>query len=298
MNNSVLLPYISGNTGTQESGITGGDKMAKLAAFDMDGTLLMPDHRLGNETIATLKRLRERDITLTFATGRHVLEMRPLIDQLALDAFLITGNGTRVHSLHGDVMHRSDLSPDVADEVLHARWETHASMHVFNDNGWFTGKAISEMLQAHMYSGFHYQLRDLRQIPAHEVTKICFCGDHDDLARLSIQLQEALGDRAHLCFSAVDCLEVLPVGCNKGAALTVLSAHLGLTMQECMAFGDAMNDREMLSLVGRGLVMGNAMGQLKAALPHLPVIGHCQNQAVSHYLTHWLDKPNLPYSPE
>lgn len=272
--------------------------MAKLAAFDMDGTLLMPDHRLGNETIATLKRLRERDITLTFATGRHVLEMRPLIDQLALDAFLITGNGTRVHSLHGDVMHRSDLAPDVADDVLHARWETHASMHVFNDNGWFTGKAIPEMLQAHMYSGFHYQLRDLRQIPAHEVTKICFCGDHDDLAHLSIQLQEALGDRAHLCFSAVDCLEVLPVGCNKGAALAVLSAHLGLTMQECMAFGDAMNDREMLSLVGRGLVMGNAMGQLKAALPHLPVIGHCQDQAVSHYLTHWLDKPNLPYSPE
>lgn len=47
--------------------------MARLAAFDMDGTLLMPDHHLGRETIATLARLRERDITLTFATGRHVL---------------------------------------------------------------------------------------------------------------------------------------------------------------------------------------------------------------------------------
>ncbi len=46
--------------------------MAKLAAFDMDGTLLMPDHRLG-KTLSALKRLRERDITLTFATGRHVL---------------------------------------------------------------------------------------------------------------------------------------------------------------------------------------------------------------------------------
>ncbi len=37
--------------------------MARLAAFDMDGTLLMPDHHLGRETIATLSRLRERDIT-------------------------------------------------------------------------------------------------------------------------------------------------------------------------------------------------------------------------------------------
>ncbi|EQC4020453.1 HMP-PP phosphatase, partial [Enterobacter hormaechei] len=55
---------------------------------------------------------------------------------------------------------------------------------------------------------------------------------------------------------------------------------------------------EMLSNVGRGLIMGNAMPQLIAALPHLPVIGHCRNEAVSHFLTHWLDKNNLPYSPE
>ncbi|MCV4809776.1 hypothetical protein OFB93_32410, partial [Escherichia coli] len=24
----------------------------------------------------------------------------------------------------------------------------------------------------------------------------------------------------------------------------------------------------------------------------------CRNQAVSHFLTHWLDNPDLPYSPE
>ncbi len=132
---------------------------------------------------------------------------------------------------------------------------------------------------------------------AQHVTKICFCGDHDDLRRLRIQLNETLGDRAFLCFSAMDCLEVLPVGCNKGAALAVLSQHLGFTLQECMAFGDAMNDREMLGSVGRGFIMGNAMPQLKAELPHLPVIGDCRNQAVSHFLTHWLDNPDLPYSP-
>lgn len=67
--------------------------MAKLAAFDMDGTLLMPNHRLGEKTLSALKRLRERDITLTFATGRHVLEMHHVIGEFSLDAFLITGNG-------------------------------------------------------------------------------------------------------------------------------------------------------------------------------------------------------------
>ena len=79
--------------------------MARLAAFDMDGTLLMPDHRLGEKTLSTLKRLHERDVTLTFATGRHVREMRHLLGAFSLDAFLITGNGTRIHSVEGDVLH-------------------------------------------------------------------------------------------------------------------------------------------------------------------------------------------------
>ena len=186
----------------------------------------------------------------------------------------------------------------MADIVLHQKWDTTASMHVFNDNGWFTGQEIPSLLQAHVYSGFRYQIVDVKRIPAHQVTKVCFCGDHDSLIQLRIQLNEALGEQANLCFSAVDCLEVLPLGCNKGSALAVLSDHLGYSMAECMAFGDAMNDREMLGSVGRGLIMGNAMPQLIAELPHLSVIGHCRNQAVSHFLTHWLDNPHLPYSPE
>ena len=152
---SLLLPYISGNTDAQVKRITfSGVIMARLAAFDMDGTLLMPDHRLGDKTLNTLKRLHEHDITLTFATGRHVLEMRHLLGAFSLDAFLITGNGTRIHSVEGDVLHRQDLSPEVADIVLHSTWDTQASVHVFNDEGWFTGREIPEMLHAHVYSGF------------------------------------------------------------------------------------------------------------------------------------------------
>ncbi|WP_024549873.1 HMP-PP phosphatase [Siccibacter turicensis] len=272
--------------------------MARLAAFDMDGTLLMPDHRLGDATLATLKRLRERDITLAFATGRHALEMRQLVANLGLEAFLITGNGTRIHTFEGELLHAQDLTPQVAERVLHGEWNTTASMHVFNDRGWFTDKALPWLLVAHGMSGFEYQVADLKRLPTDEVTKICFVGDHADLEQLRLQLSDALGDSAHLCFSAFECLEVLPPGCNKGAALAVLSEHLGVSLAECMAFGDAMNDREMLSQVGHGLIMGNAMPQLISALPHLPVIGHCQSQAVSHYLSHWLDHSDLPYSPE
>ena len=272
--------------------------MAKLAAFDMDGTLLMPDHRLGEQTLRALRRLQASGVTLAFATGRHALEMRALLRSLDLEAWLIAGNGTRIHAPDGEVLDRRDLAPDVAEAVLHSRWDTRASLHVFNDDGWFTGEADPALLEAHGLSDFRYQLRPLKAIPAHEVTKICFCGDREELTRLRIQLNDAIAGRADICFSAVDCLEILPAGCNKGSALARLGEHLGVSLQECMAFGDAMNDSEMLGAVGKGLIMGNAMPQLKAALPHLPVIGHCRRQAVSHFLNHWLDTPHLPYSPE
>ncbi len=263
--------------------------MVRLAAFDMDGTLLMPDHRAGEATRATLRRLQARGVTLAFATGRHLLDMRPMLQEIAPGAFLITGNGTRIHAPSGERLLANDLPPQVAEMVLHGHWNTSASMHVFNDSGWLTDRDIPALLQAHSWSGFRYQLTDLRRLPAHEVTKICFVADHATLCTLRTALSQALGMQAHLCFSATDCLEVLPPDCNKGAALQALAQHLGIDMAECMAFGDAMNDREMLLLAGKGLIMGNAMPELIAALPHLPVIGHCNSEAVAHYLTDWLD---------
>lgn len=272
--------------------------MARLAAFDMDGTLLLPNHQIGKETLATLIALHERHITLAFATGRHLLEMQVLRQQLSLHAWLITGNGTRIHDPEGNLLFACDLLPAVAEAVIHTRWRTEATIHLFNDEGWFTDRPLpASLLAAHQLSGFSYRLCDLREIPTHQVTKICFVDAHDALCDLKAQLHAVLDERANLCFSARNCLEVLPLNCNKGAALAFLCQHLSFTLADCMAFGDAMNDREMLEQVGKGFIMGNAMSQLKAELPHLPVIGHCETQAVSHYLNHWLTTPHLAYTP-
>ena len=272
--------------------------MVRLAAFDMDGTLLLPSNQFGEETLLSLHALQEQAVQLTFATGRHYLEMQPLIQQHNLSAYLVSGNGTRIHTVDGELMYSVDLPLDVAQQVINHPWQTAASLHVFNDDGWFAQVDEPWILSAHQLSGFGYQLADLQQLAEQRVTKICFIGEHQDLCQLQTQLQDVLQDRAHLCFSALSCLEVMPVGSNKGAALTKLSAELNIAMADCMAFGDAMNDLEMLGQVGHGFVMRNAMPQLKAELSHLPVIGDCATQGVAHYLNHWLNTPHLAYSPQ
>ncbi|WP_411704617.1 HMP-PP phosphatase [Edaphovirga cremea] len=272
--------------------------MVRLAAFDMDGTLLMPDHQIGQLSLETLFQLNNHGVILTFATGRHYIEMKSVLARAGLQGHLITGNGTQIHDMEGNKLQGVDLPPDVAYHVLHSHWDTHASMHAFREEGWFTAYDQPRMLLAHQFSGFHYQLTDLRTLPAFGNNKVCFCGAYDDLLQLKIQLEEQFTGQVDFCFSAADCLEVLPLGCNKGSALAILSEHLGVTLAQCMAFGDAMNDKEMLESVGQGLVMGNALSELKNQLPHLPVIGPCSKQAVAHYLQHWLHSPHLSYSPE
>ncbi len=164
--------------------------MYRLAAFDMDGTLLMPDHRVGPETLAVLNQLVEREMVVTFATGRHYLDAQPIMAQLGLQGYLITGNGTRVYDNRGQQLHATDLPAAVAEEVLHHHWRTCASMHVFRDEGWLTEFPVpEEMLRAHHLSGFRFQLADVRRLPAFGNSKVCFVAPHEELLALQVQLR-------------------------------------------------------------------------------------------------------------
>ena len=80
-----------------------------------------------------------------------------MIGEFSLDAFLITGNGRASIRWKGRSFIARISLPKRAEAVLHGKWDTQASMHVFNDGGWFTGQARPELLQAHVFSGFHYQ---------------------------------------------------------------------------------------------------------------------------------------------
>ena len=91
-------------------------------------------------------------------------------------------------------------------------------------------------------------------------------------------------DRANIAFSTPHCLEIMDSKVSKGHALQAIAEMAGYTVKDCIAFGDGMNDFEMLSMAGKGLVMGTAHHKVKSALPNIEVIGNCDDQAVAHYI--------------
>lgn len=57
--------------------------------------------------------------------------------------------------------------------------------------------------------------------------------------------------------------EVSDWSINKGVALNRICQHLGVDPADCIAFGDSMNDAEMLQAAGIGIAMANSEDGVK-----------------------------------
>jgi hypothetical protein len=78
--------------------------------------------------------------------------------------------------------------------------------------------------------------------------------------------------------SGYDWLDVSVQSANKGQALKALLTLLSVTKDECMAFGDHMNDKELLEACGHPYVTANAFKGLKAYFPQ--EVKSCAEQGV------------------
>ncbi|MED5504858.1 MAG: HAD-IIB family hydrolase, partial [Pseudomonadota bacterium] len=134
---------------------------------------------------------------------------------------------------------------------------------------------------------FSYKLYDQDNAPTDGIAKIFFthpAQDHEHLVTFETKLREQFGDRLNIAFSTPWCLEVMSAGVSKGDALKAVAESIGLTLENTIAFGDGMNDVEMLSMAGKGLVMGTSHEKVMKALPNNEVIGSNADDAVAHYL--------------
>jgi Cof subfamily protein (haloacid dehalogenase superfamily) len=258
--------------------------MYKLVACDLDGTLLTPEHRLGVFTQSVLGRLRARGIELLLASGRHYRDIRTYSAQLGGHGCLISSNGAAVHDRQGRLVHCQPLEPECASALIADPGFADVHTNVYRAEEWLVARPEPYLLQYHQDSGFAYRETDLRSVDPTQVLKIFFYGEHARLAEMERIVQGRFGDQVTTTFSLPVTLEVMGRGVSKGAALEWVASQLGIGLAESIAFGDGLNDREMLQRAGKGVLMENADPQLKSALPDLEVIGSNREESVARYL--------------
>lgn len=125
---------------------------------------------------------------------------------------------------------------------------------------------------------------DLRQHSGEDIAKVLFIGAPKDLEVTAANLEREFGSTIYVTYSANDCLEVMTADVSKGRALRFVLDRLSLNASQCIAFGDNMNDIDMLETAGRPFVMNNANPDLIKRLPNVPRTGNNFEAAVAQQL--------------
>ncbi|WP_295442372.1 Cof-type HAD-IIB family hydrolase [uncultured Thiodictyon sp.] len=258
--------------------------MFPLIVCDLDGTLLNPEHRLGAYTRCVLERLRAQGIEVMLASGRHFQDIRTLADQLGRHGCLISSNGAAVHDRELRLVDCHPLDPADALALINAGVPADVHTNVYRTDDWLVDRPEPYLLQFHQASGFGYRVVDLRNIDGSGVLKVFFYGAPEQLQPLEQSIRARFGDRVHTTFSLPVTLEIMARGVSKGAALKRVAQRLGIGLDAVLAFGDGMNDLELLQCAGTGIIMGNADPRLRAALPALQVIGSNAQESVARHL--------------
>jgi Cof subfamily protein (haloacid dehalogenase superfamily) len=259
----------------------------KLVLFDLDGTLLTSDRAIHPANVAAIRALMDRGVRVGFSTGRPPLSVLPYAELLQANAPFIHMNGGVVRDWRtGTVIWERVLSTSTALATLAAARAMilHANVYVGHEI-WIEQRSPTS-LESEVKDGVPHTLHDdlVPRLARERITphKIMLIAPPDIIAPLTAVVSAAVGDEATLVNSEPTYLEVLPRGCSKGEAATHLAAHLGITMNEVVAFGDNKNDLELLTSVGLGVAMGNSHPDVLARVA--THIGHHDTDTIAQFL--------------
>lgn len=260
--------------------------MYKIVASDLDGTLLRLNCQVSPETKQILCDLTNKGVHFIFATGRHHKDVENIKNKMGIDAYMITSNGARIHAPNGELLFEENLDEDIVFDLLTiANMYPNIVTQVYRGDDWFSNEPVDDAAEFHPDSKIEYHLFDPSDFDLAHVAKVYYSApEHEMLLPLENELNQRFGDRVNVCFSSPTYLEVMHGSVSKGHALSFVADQLNYTLDDCIAFGDGMNDVEMLSCVGKGCIMKNAAQSLKNKLPTLEVIGCNDEDAVAMYL--------------
>lgn len=260
----------------------------KVIVSDLDGTLLNSNHEISNYTKETIKEIIEKKgIKFIIATGRHFIDASCFMQQLGAESYLISSNGSNAHNEKGEILIEYTIEEKLVRELLNLKIDKSISVNIYTNDGWYVEKYLPEFEKFHKESGFTPKIVDLKKFYKKDVLKFCFIADDvKKIEKLEKEIREnpILKNEITITASLDICLEIMKKDVSKGKTLKEILDKGGFKLSETIAFGDGLNDKEMLSIVGKGLIMGNASEKLKSALPNNEVIQTTDEDGEAKYL--------------
>jgi HAD-superfamily hydrolase, subfamily IIB len=228
----------------------------KIAFFDIDGTLVDEEKRIPADAIEAIRRLKERGIEPVIATGRAPYFFKELAEQAGIESF-VSLNGAYVR-YQGRDLHESKIPLEVLEKLVALAQKNKHELVFEGKSSYFATapdhpsvyEAVASLKVVHPgLDADFWRKEGIYQVFLH-------CESHEEHL-YPAELPELRFVRWH-----AKAMDVLPVAGSKAEGIQALLDQLGIKPEEAIAFGDGLNDKEMLQLVGLGIAMGNSHAEL------------------------------------
>ena len=247
--------------------------------LDVDGTLVNDNGIVPNSAEVAIKEARKNGHLIFLSTGRSKAELFDHIMDIGFDG-VIAAAGGYIELNNKTIMHKKFKEEEVKEIVEYFN-EKGIDFYLEANGGLFASKGCKEHLIKILFdeNQSEKQREELEKgmkpfieclingenLYRDDINKISFLGSNNDINEIIAKFSE----KFNIIPSTVPMFgensgEVSLKGIHKANAIEVLLEHLGVPNENTYAYGDGINDKEMLEFVNTGVAMGNAKEELKA----------------------------------
>lgn len=266
--------------------------MVDLVCSDVNGTIVAsvyPKTIISKRTVKAIEDVCSQGITFVLASGRPLRTMLPVAEQINYTGMMICLNGALLYDYKKKMeIYSVSMPPDTIARLLAQ------SMRIF---GAAVGFAIESgtrfICDQKYYSLRHKHINHdytLNKDPAEmtktvtKAEKVIIIHEHLSAPDLYAILQQHFADEKwkkeiHITLGHPHFIDISAAGVSKGVALQKLCSEMSIPADNVVAFGNMLNDLEMLSFAGRGVAVADSHPLLIASADQ--VTDTCSNDGVA-----------------
>ena len=236
----------------------------RLAAIDLDDTLLGPDKQISAANLLAIQKLQGFGVQIVLASGRKHENMARFHAVLGGTGYIISGQGALAkHAETGEIVYQAYISPALSQEVIGAGLREGVTVLGYHDDAIFAQGDPRFIDHYARLSSDRAEVRELRTLASESFQKILWLTDAERGEALREGVRAVWAGRLDTVVTEPEFIEFTMPGVNKSSALAALAKRLGIAREETLAFGDGNNDVAMLKWAGLGVAMDHAKAAAK-----------------------------------
>lgn len=245
--------------------------MIQLIAADLDGTLLDSKKQLSADLFPLIRRLQENGIRFAAASGRQYDNLQMLFSEIAGEISFISENGAAVYD-RSTCLFADEMPSEYFIPPIHTiRTLRGVNVVLCTHAGAFIECSTDEVFvrNARMYYEKLTIVPDLTAVLERESAFKLAVFEAENAETGCLPVLRAYSHHFAVVLSGADWVDLMNPKTNKGTGLEHLAAHLNIPLCDTMAFGDYLNDIELLKTAGCAFVMENGHPELKQIADHI-----------------------------